>query len=727
MKKFIISIILVVVFSGLIFGAQQNDTDLISLDLKGMDIRDVLKILAQKSGLNIVADTNVKGTVTLYVKDISLIDALNIVVSANNLAYEEKGSLIRVMNDRDYEMIYGKRFNDRTKTEIVKLNYANVQEIGNALSQIKTNIGKVISDDTSNTIILIDSPENINSMKKIILEMDVPLITKIFSLDYAKAELLKDKIGEVVSKGVGSVKFDERTNKLVVKDTSQKIEDIRRIIEAFDEKTRQVLIDANIVQVTLSDKYSYGVDWTNIAKIGDVTLTGDTSLSAGLTNLTPSTLNIATTSGKLSAIVSLLKTYGETNVLSRPRIMVMDKQEAKILVGAKEVYVTSEVTTTSGGTYHTTDHVEFVDVGVRLAVVPEISRTGFITLKIKPEVSNADATKTVELKNPDGSTRTIVPYVTTSEAETSVAVRDGTTIIIGGLMKDTLIDHVERVPFLGDIPLIGKLFSAKGKSKEKTELVIFLTPHIIEGDKTTEDAQKYIADWDKKAEKIDIEEQKESEIRLSKALAEKKESVKKEDIAKKSDIDLNKEQPKQETVAEKTVAKKKDADFKKEQLKQEAAAKKINADLKKEQLKQKAPTKKTVAKNSKQSNQKWAPILGAKSREVKDAEKSETGDNLEPSVANGTPYEEYCSKIGQEINNLAKLDKDVIGISGDVELQFTLDKEGFLVRGPVVLNNPDLRLVRSIVRIVKKASPFLRFPKVLKKDQADFNVVVRYQ
>jgi len=686
MKKFIIGMVLVAVFSGQVFGAQQGDADLISLDLKGMDIRDVLKILAQKSGLNIVANSNVKGTVTLYVKDVSVMDALNIVVSTNNLAYEEDGSLVRIINARDYEMMHGKRFNDKTKTEMVKLNYANAQEIGNAVSQIKTDIGKVISDDVSGTIVLIDNPENVDKMKNLILQMDVPLITEVFMLDYAKAELLKDKIGEVVSKGVGSVKFDERTNKLVVKDTSQKIEDVRRIINAFDEKTRQVMIDANIVQVTLSDKYSYGVDWLEISKIGDVRLTGDTNLSTSLSSVTPSTLNIATTNGNNSAIVSLLKTYGKTNVLSRPRITVVDRQEAKILVGAKEVYVTSEVTTTSGGTYHTTDHVQFVDVGVRLAVIPEISRTGFVTLKIRPEVSNADAAKTVELKNPDGSTRTIVPYVTTSEAETSVAVKDGTTIIIGGLMKDTLVDHVERVPFLGDIPLVGKLFSAKGKSKEKTELVIFLTPHIVEGDNTTEDARKYMADWDKKEEEMKIEKLKEPEIDLSKITPEKKEPVKKEAIVKKSDADLKKKAPKQKVAA-----------------------------------------KKAVAQKSKQPRQKWAPILGAKGHEVSDAEKPEAGDGQEISSSNRTPYEEYCFKIGQEINTIAKLDKDIAGISGDVELQFTLDKEGFLVRGPVVLNNPDLRLVRSIVRVIKKASPFARFPKILKKSQADFNVVVKYE
>jgi type II secretory pathway component GspD/PulD (secretin) len=463
MKKIIIGMSLILILSGLVFGAQQEDPDLISLDFKGMDIRDVLKILSQKSGLNIVADSEINGTVTLYLKDVSIMDAISIVVSTNKLAYDQAGSLIRIMDQKDYEKAHGKSFEDKTRTEVVKLNYASAIEVGKALEQMKSDIGKIIFEDVSNTIVMIDTPENIKKMKEIISGMDSPLITEVFPLDYAKAELIKDKIIEMVSKGAGSVKFDEKTNKLVVRDTQQKINDMRKVIEAFDEKTRQVLIDASIVQVTLSDKYGYGIDWAGIAKMGDVKLTGDINLSTGLSNVTPNTLSIATTGGNYSTIVSLLKTYGETNVLSRPRITVIDRQEAKILVGSKEVYVTSDVTTTSGGTYHTADKVQFVDVGVRLAVTPEINRAGFITLKIKPEVSNADPTKTVELKNPDGSTRTIVPYVTTSEAETSVVVKDGTTIIIGGLMKDTLVNHNEKVPFIG-------FFLLKVKPRKKQSL-----------------------------------------------------------------------------------------------------------------------------------------------------------------------------------------------------------------------------------------------------------------
>lgn len=605
--------------------AKQADTDLISLDLKGMEIRDVLRILSQKSGLNIIADNDVKANVTIYIKDVSVMDALDIIALTTNLAYEENGSLIRVMTDREYEMEHGKKFKERTKTEVVHLNYVSASEVSKVVANMKTNIGKIISDDASNTIILIDVPENIEKMKAVILETDVPLVTEVFSIDYAKAESIKGKLEQMISKGAGSINFDERTNKLVVRDTPRKMQDIRCIVEAFDEKTRQVLIDANIVQVTLSDKYSYGIDWTSVLKAGDVKLTGDGNISSGLTNATPSTLTVATLGGNYKAIMSLLKTFGETNVLSRPRITVLNNGEAKIMVGSKEVYVSSEVTTTEGGTYHTTDHIQFVDVGVTLAVVPTINKAGFVTMKIKPEVSNADATKTVALKNPDGSTRTIVPYVTSSEAETVVSVKDNTTIIIGGLMKDTIVDNKEKIPLLGDIPFLGKLFSTTGKSKEKTELVIFLTPHIIEGDKTSEEVKSYMDSWEEKVMASRIE----------------RKSNKNKDI--KEINDTGKEKP---------------SSFNYESL-----------------------------------------------------------------------YDKYYSLVVQKIDDIMQGDSASISteMKGEVELQFTLNKDGFLTEGPFVVNNPDSQLIRSSLDCVKKAVPFPPFPKDLGKEEEEFDIVVSYE
>ena len=631
----------------------EDQVELISLDLKGMEIRDVLKILSQKSGLNMVADNDVKGAVSLYVKDVDVMDALDIVVFTNSLAYEQEGTLIRIMTDKKYEKLHGATFKDRTKTEIVKLEHANATSIAAVLSKIKTRVGKVIADDASNTIVLIDNAENVKRMKEAIEEMDVLLVTEVFSLDYAKAEIIKDKLEKMLSENIGSIKFDERTNKLAVKDTTFKMKEIRKIIEAFDEKTREVTIDAHIIKVTLSDKYSNGIDWSTVATLGDITIEAASNLTTSLTGTTPSTLTIAKKGGTHSSVLRLLKTFGETDVLSRPRITVTNNEEANILVGAKEVYVTSEVTTTSGGTYHTTDHVQFVDVGVRLSVTPEINKDGYIKMKIKPEVSDTDTTKTVTLTNPDGSTRSIIPYVTTSEAETTVLVKDNTTIIVGGLMKDTITKYNEKVPFLGDVPILGKLFSSKGTSKEKTELVIFLTPHIIEGDVVTEDTKSYVDKWEEKAREIEIEEPKEPEFKLPKVFD-----------------------------------------------------KKISKSMGPKALK-KEPTS------------KWTKLgYGPRENQLR-------AQDRRP-ISEKTSYEEYYMTVREEISDIAKR-QDVSGALGNVELQFTLDNEGFLTRSPVVLNKPDLALVRAAVSCVKKAVPFPPFPKSLRREEAEFRVTVKYE
>ena len=674
-------IICITIFSISIFSpvpmiqAQYYDieAELISLDLKGMDIRDVLKVLSQKSGLNIVADKDVKGAVSLYLKDVDVMAALDVLVTTNDLAYEKEGLLIRIMPQNKYLKLHGKDFKDRTKTEIVKLKYADANDIAKVITKMKSKIGKVIPDSSSSTIVLIDNPYNIKSMKDVIAEVDVLLVTEVFSLDYGDAEAVQGKIEKMISDNVGSAKFDKRTNKIIVKDTQKKIDDIKKVIEAFDEKTRVVVIDANIIKVTLTDKYSYGIDWADIASLGDITLTGSSNLTTSLTGTTPSTLTVATATN-YSTVISLLDTFGQTDVLSRPRITVADKEDAMILVGAKEVYVTSEVTTTSGGTYHTTDNVQFVDVGVRLTVTPEINSEGYIRMKIRPEVSDTDATKTVILTNPDGSTRSIIPHVTTSEAETTLLVKDKTTIILGGLMKDTVTEYRDKVPFLGDLPLLGKFFSTQGKSKEKTELVILLTPHIIEGDKMTKDVKFYKDEWNRYAKAAQIESPEEEAMR--KAEDKKTGSVKK----------LKKSASRRSSPAKSSPTKSSPAKL--------------------------APAKAMAAKTPKN---KWAQLFTSRPKVTKAKTPLDQG-----------AYEKYYMALRKEVNNIAKK-QDVSGKKGEVELQFSLDREGFLVRGPVVLNKPDLQLVRAAVNSVKKAMPFGVFPKGIKQKEAEFYVVVRYE
>ena len=172
------------------------------------------------------------------------------------------------------------------------------------------------------------------------------------------------------------------------------------------------------------------------------------------------------------ALVQALKIVGDTNVLSSPRITALNNQEAKILVGSSEPYATNTVTQGTATTT-TATNLTFLDVGVKLYVTPTINKDGFVTIKIRPEVSSKSGNYTY------GTPATTVPIVSTTQAETSVTVKDGATIIIAGLIKDERSGTVNKVPILGDIPFAGAAFRNTNNEIQKKELVIFITPHII--------------------------------------------------------------------------------------------------------------------------------------------------------------------------------------------------------------------------------------------------------
>jgi type II secretory pathway component GspD/PulD (secretin) len=447
----------------------------ISLDIKGMDIVDVLKMLATRANINIVVGKNVSGRVTLFLKDINVWEALEMVILSNELAYEKNQDVVNVMTQRDYELQYGVRFQDRKQAKVVKLNYAKAADLAKALGQIKTNVGKVVIDEASNTVVLIDTPEKVTEMEAFISKTDLPVQTRIFGLNYAQADKLNTKIQEILTKGVGVMKIDERTNKIAISDYPQKLDEIANIIKAFDEKTPQVLIDAQVIEIKPSDKFEMGVDW-------DYWIRKHFKVAASLPINKSNALLLSTANstvdhkGEYKGIIDMLRTIGDTKILSSPRIMVLNNQEAKILVGTKDAYITSSVTQTEGNAV-TAETVNFVETGIKLYVTPTINRDGFVTMKIKPEVSSAE-TKSIISQDK----KTDIPIVTSSEAETTVMVKDGVTIIIGGLQKDERKKSVKKIPLFGDIPGVGFLFRSTSDELKKTDLIILLTPHIMGGD-----------------------------------------------------------------------------------------------------------------------------------------------------------------------------------------------------------------------------------------------------
>ncbi|MEA3560538.1 MAG: secretin N-terminal domain-containing protein [Candidatus Omnitrophota bacterium] len=478
----------------------------VSLDLRGMDIIDTIKFLAMKGDLNIATSKNVKGRITLFLNNIEVGDVLDLILFTNSLACEKKNNIITIMTEAEYEAIYGEKYSDKREIRTMEVRHATASKVGAALADIKSSIGKIIMDDETGTIILIDTPERLDEMERIALGLDKGLIekqsstdSKVFELQYAKVEDISSEISEALTPDLGSIRTDERTNKIVVQDLPYKLKEIEELIAAFDAPTREVFIEAKIVEITLGDEFAMGINWeavfsavTDIGFVGSfpISFPGGTTGTLGRVSIGkwksgfftdegtgdeewhPGRLN----PGNANAILTFLNTIGKVKIVSSPHISVCNNEEAQIMVGTRQPYATSTISQ-SETTATTSWSAEFVDLGVTLTVTPTINQSGFVKMHIKPEVSTLRGW--FEIMDDEGTAQIRLPEVDTSNAETDVMVKDGETIIIAGLIKETTYENEDKVPILGDIPIFGSLFKSRSDGNNTKELVIFLTPHVI--------------------------------------------------------------------------------------------------------------------------------------------------------------------------------------------------------------------------------------------------------
>ncbi len=499
--------------------------DKISLDLRSIDVGDALKYLALKAGISIITTNLVSGRVTLVVKDVLIKDVFDIMLRSNNLAYDIKGGIYNVMTEAEYKALYGENFSDVRQVQMFRLKYAIPEQVFNLLEVLKSDIGRVLVDVESGKVLVIDSPEKIKVMKRALEGFESKNLVRVFELNYARAKDIEAQLkAQLNAKKVGLVKADERSNQVIVQTLPERMKEIEALIYLLDRKTKQIIIEAQIVKVSLSDGLTSGVEWEglfdvspqgdDLAYIGSTPFawTGGTSSDAwqsrqatyqeagyvGSYPFSGTTSSLASATSSVGAgemhlgmvgnndfdiILKYLQTLGETRIISTPKLAVVNNEEAKIHVGQKEAYVTT--TTTTGQTTSTmSEEVTFVDVGVMLSVVPTINEEGFITLKIKSEISNVIDILITPTENQ-------IPIIDTSLAETTVLVKEGSTIVIGGLRKEQEMTSYSGLPALGRIPFLGRLFSTNISTKTITELLIVLTPKLITGERLSVESRKH--------------------------------------------------------------------------------------------------------------------------------------------------------------------------------------------------------------------------------------------
>ena len=394
----------------------------VSLDLRSTEAIDALKYLATKGGLNIAISKNVSGRVNLLLTDIPIRDVFDLILRSNELAYDRQGEVYNVMTEEEYRRLYGKKFSDLREVRTIRLQYAVPQQAFNLLDTLKSEIGRLLVDEESGTVMVLDTPERLREMEAALATLEQGGMTRVIDLNYAKAKDVEERLRDQLEVNkLGFVKADERTNQLIVKTLPERMKELERLIQALDRKTREVLIDAKIVKVTLTNSMDAGIDWDSVfSNLKFHGIDKANTFRNSSTGTAPSEVP-AVTKIDLNAIFGLdsfgekhpdlgklvfgtvardgyellryLETLGETKLISNPRLLVTENQEARIHVGTKEAYVTT--TTTTGQTTSTTaEDVQFIDVGIQLAVTPFINQDGYVSMKIKPEVSSVVRTLT---------------------------------------------------------------------------------------------------------------------------------------------------------------------------------------------------------------------------------------------------------------------------------------------------------------------------------------------
>jgi general secretion pathway protein D len=296
-----------------------------------------------------------------------------------------------------------------------------------------------------------------------------------------KATLGDSATGSIKVSNVGKVKIiaDEPNNSVIIVASAQDYEVILPVIEQLDVMPLQVLIDATVVQVKLTDNLQYGISWY-LNNGNSTTILGTAIPIAGA--VATGGLSTFYNAGSVKALLHAEASLDNINIISSPSLMVLNNQKAKINVGDQVPISTGSTTIPLGGgvggnSGAISNSIQYKDTGVTLEVTPRVNANGLVIMKLKQVVSNVVPVS----KTSDAETQIQSPTINKKEVSSSVAVADGETIVLGGLISDDITDNKKGVPFFYQLPIIGSLFGATTKNDIKTELVILITPRVVKG------------------------------------------------------------------------------------------------------------------------------------------------------------------------------------------------------------------------------------------------------
>lgn len=425
-------------------------------------------------------------------------------------ASDAKGLAIATLDKQDM----GKKPpEEKVATLVHPLEYLDSNTMVGVLRPLMAKDAYLVSVPATNSLIMIDTEANLQRLNQVIAEIDIPVSKQLSGIDvynvqHTNAGDLAKVLQSLLAEGKKTATPKEKifitayapTNSLLVSAPPEDMREIRRIIEEVDTFRPQVLVEAAIIEISVTKGQSLGVEWlTGVAKSdngagvigGNVNADGslvalgvalqNSDASAAAAAAIGSGLNIGVFGGNVTwngqkypsvaAFIKAVSTLDNVNILSTPQILTMNNEEAEIVVGENRPYLTSTRLDTAGNPINTYD---YRDVGVKLKVKPYINKDGLVYLNIYQEV-----TKVTQATVGSGTNVQPAPTTLKRSTKTTVGVKDAQTIVISGLIRDDSTEGRSGVPMLSSLPLIGFLFGTKTTTVEKTNLLVFITPRIV--------------------------------------------------------------------------------------------------------------------------------------------------------------------------------------------------------------------------------------------------------
>ena len=391
----------------------------VSLQFRDANLKMILEALSKSSGMNILLDKDVKSDLkaTIFVKDASVEDVISLILMQNQL---EK---------------------------------------------------KVINDTT--VYIYPNTPAKVKEFQD--------LVIRDFHLTNADAKQMLTMLKTVLK--ANDIFVNEANNSVVMRDTPDVVELAAKLLAAQDQNDPEVMLEVEVLEVSHNKLMELGIKYPDQVTFSlGAAATAAAGAAAGtaggltlrdLKNINDSKINVFSSAGALNLVLDLKKTDGATNILASPRIRVKQNEKARIHIGDKVPVITNSVTPVSTGTPVVTGSVQYLDVGLKLEVEPQIHMDGEVTIKTALEVSNI-ASQVV-----NAASGTIAYQIGTRNVSTVLRLKDGETQVLAGLISSNDIESASKIPGLGDLPLLGRLFSSHNTNKTKTEIILSITPHII--------------------------------------------------------------------------------------------------------------------------------------------------------------------------------------------------------------------------------------------------------